>query len=145
MTRATNFDPRWARRGEAFVVVADGGTARILKRSGRRFSPVLLEIARLERSSAHRHARDLTTDHEVEVERFARQLAVRLVQLARAERVEELVLIAAPRFLGVLRRELPEPIRQHITREVPRDLTGALPQPIARAAFELPAAAGPSA
>jgi protein required for attachment to host cells len=180
MTRQTNFDPRWARRGESLVVVADGGRARILKREGRRFAPQLLELERLERSSAHRHARDMTTDlsgrlsgrifssarpanntaprvtarhgaqsdydpHTVEVERFARQIATRLARLARQRPVQELVLIASPRFLGVLRRSLSNSQRQVVSREIPRDLTGALPQPILRAAFSLPPSSSPSA
>jgi protein required for attachment to host cells len=145
MSRRTNFDPRWARRGEALVVVADGGRARILKREGRRYAPQLLELERLERSNAQRPARELTEPQAVEVERFARQIATRLAQLARQWPIQELVLIAAPRFLGVLRRALSDPLRQFVTREVARDLTAALPQPIARAAFSLPASSTPAA
>ena len=165
VTRQTHFDPRWGRRGGAYVVVADGGRARIFKRTGRRFTPQLLEIEHLERATARRHARELTTDltgrvfgtgirvgfgprvmarhgaqsdydpHAVEVERFARRLSARLVRLATIERIEELVLIAEPRFLGILRRELAPLVRQAVTRELSRNLTGAMLQPIARAAF----------
>lgn len=175
MTRRTNFDPRWARRGEALVVVADSGRARILKRQGRRLAPQLVELARLERSSAHQRARELTTDlsgrvfssgsragvgprvaarsgaqsdydpHTVEIERFARRIVMRLGQLARSLLLEELVLIAAPRFLGVLRPALSESLRHLVSREVPRDLTSALLQPIAQVAFGLPAATTPAA
>ena len=150
MTRRTNFDPRWARRGESLVVVADGGRARILKREGRRFAPQLLELQRFERSSAPRmmarHGAQSDYDpHTVEVERFARQIATHLARLSRQLPVQELVLIAAPRFLGVLRRSLSDSLRRIISREVARDLTGALPQPIARAAFALRAASSPAA
>jgi len=170
VTRQTNFDPRWGRHGSAYVVVADGGRARIFKRSGPRSSSQLLEVDHLERPSARLHARELTTDltgrvpttgtrvgagprviarhgaqsdydpHAAPVERFARQLSARIARLAQTERVEELVLIAEPRFLGILRRELPAPLRQRVTRELPRNLTAAMPAPIARAAFALPAA-----
>lgn len=78
----------------------------------------------------------------VEVQRFARQLALRLERLARGERIERLVVIAEPRFLGLLREELSEPIRQVVTREVPRNLTTAVPRAIARAAFPVPGVAG---
>jgi protein required for attachment to host cells len=146
MTRRTNFDPRWARRGESLVVVADGGRARILRREGRRYAAQLLELERFERANAHRPARELTTDpHAVEIERFARHIAARLAQIAQQLAIQELVLIAAPRFLGVLRRALSEPLRQIVTRELARDLTGALPQPIARAAFSLPVSSTPAA
>jgi len=168
MTRQTNFDPRWARQGEAYVAVADGGRARIFKRNGPRASPHLLELDRLERATARQHARDLTTDltgrvyttgarvgfgprttarhgaqsdydpHVVEVERFARDLAARLLKISQEDRMDELVLIAEPRFLGVLRRELPAPISALVKREVPRDLTGASESAIAEAAFALP-------
>src|SRR5215469_4866219 len=141
MTRQTNFDPRWARHGGAFVVVADSARARILRRSGQHFAPELFELERLECPDAHRHPRELTTDlpgrvysatrgrfgprisvrhgangdydpRTVEVQRFARQLAVRIERLWRSERIERLVLIAEPRFLGLLRDELSEPVRQ---------------------------------
>lgn len=168
MTRQTNYDPRWARHGGAYVVVAASGLARILKRGAARQAPQLLEIDRLERDNAHVHARDLTTDltgrlnstgarvsfgprstvrhgaqsdydpHTVEIERFARRLTARLLQLRQQDRMEELVLIAEPRFLGLLRRELPAPLRQMVTREVARDLTAAEVAPIAEAAFALP-------
>ncbi|HEX4025120.1 MAG TPA: host attachment protein [Steroidobacteraceae bacterium] len=170
MTRQTNFDPRWGRHGGVYVVVADGGRARIFKRNGRHSPPQLLEVEHLERASARQHARELTTDltgrvsttgmrvgfgprvtarhgaqsdydpHVVEVERFARQLSARIARLAKSERIEELVLIAEPRFLGVLRRKLPEPLRHVVTRELARDLTAATPTPIARAAFSLESA-----
>ena len=172
MTRQTNFDPRWARRGGAFVVVADSASARILRRSGQRLAPQLLELERLECPDAHRHPRDLTTDltgrvnsaafhghfgprilarhgansdydpRAVEVQRFARRLALRLERLVRSERIERLVLIAEPRFLGLLRDQLPGPIRHVVTREVPRNLTTAVPQTIVRAAFPMPGVAG---
>lgn len=168
MTRQTNYDPQWARHGGAYVVVAASGRARILKRSGPRRAPQLLEIDRLERDGAHLHARDLTTDltgrlnttgarvsfgprstmrhgaqsdydpHAVQIERFARRLAARLRQLRQQDRMEELVLIAEPRFLGLLRRELAAPLRHLVTREVARDLTGAEIAPIAELAFALP-------
>jgi protein required for attachment to host cells len=152
MTRQTNYDPRWARHGGAYVVVAASARARILKRSGPRQgaatghgapAPQLLEVERLEREGAHLHARELEYElHAVEVERFARQLTERLLQLGQQDRMEELVLIAEPRFLGLLRRELPAPLRQRVTREVARDLTGAADEPIAAAAFALPDSPG---
>jgi protein required for attachment to host cells len=172
MPRQTNFDPRWARHGGAFVVVADSACARILRRAGQSLAPQLLELDRLECPDAHRHPRDLTTDltgrvnsaafrsyygprivarhgansdydpRAVEVQRFARRLALRLERLARSERIERLVVIAEPRFLGLLRDELSEPVRHVITRQVPRNLTAAAPKTIARAAFPLPGVAG---
>jgi protein required for attachment to host cells len=166
MTRQTNFDPRWARPRTSYVLVADSGRARILKSTGRRLSPRLIEIERLERPTVHRMARELTTDlsgrvygggsrvkfgprvsarsgaqsdydpRTVEIERFARLLASHLARAQRRERIDELVLIAEPQFLGLLRRTLPEQMRRLISREVPRDLVAAQSAPIIRAAFE---------
>lgn len=149
-----------------YVVVADGGAARILHEpeSGdpRR---KLEEVARLERASAHQPARELTTDrtgrvfdsggrtgagpqtrarhgaqsdydpHAVEVERFARRVARQLDAERSRRRIDELVVIAEPRFLGVLRPRISAPTRRLVTREIPRDLVRAQPAQIRRAAF----------
>jgi protein required for attachment to host cells len=171
MTRQTNFDPRWARHPSAYVVVADSACARILRRSGQRVRPQLEELERLEGPNGHRHARDMTTDltgrvytaafrpqfgprisarhgadsdydpRAIEVQRFAHRLAARLLRLSLRDHIDKLVLIAEPRFLGLLREELPEPIRHVVTREIPRNLTAAMPQTIARTAFPTPGVA----
>lgn len=92
---------------------------------------------------AARHGADSDYDpRAVEVQRFARRLATRLERLARSERIERLVLIAEPRFLGLLREQLSEPVRHVITREVARNLTAAVPRAIARAAFPMSGVAG---
>ena len=72
---------------------------------------------------------------KVETERFAKRLSRRLDIERRRLRMYELVLIAAPRFLGVLRPELSGPTRELVSREVTRDLTHATDERILRAAF----------
>ena len=71
------------------------------------------------------------------VEQFARQLAERVAAEARDGNGRGLVLVAAPRFLAEVREHLPKNARQHIVREVPRDLAGlstlALQQRLAEA------------
>jgi protein required for attachment to host cells len=73
--------------------------------------------------------------HDVEVERFARRLALRLDAQRRRTGIEELIVIAAPRFLGVLRQQLPAATRRLVTREIHRDLVRASDTIIRRAAF----------
>jgi len=71
------------------------------------------------------------------VGQFARQLAERVAAAARNGNSRGLVLVAAPRFLAEVREHLPKDARQHIVREVPRDLAGlptiALQQRLAEA------------
>jgi protein required for attachment to host cells len=147
--------------GEARILQAlRGGVA-----DGRRRAIVLEEIARLDNPKARQPARELVTDrtgrvfdsgsrtgtgprsrarhgaqsdydpHDVEVERFAKQLARRLDAERRRIGIEELIVIAGPRFLGELRQQLQAPTRKIVTREVDRDLVHADDRLIRREAF----------
>lgn len=148
-----------------YVVVADGGAARILRAPEIGGPTDLEEVARLERASAHQPARELVTDrtgrvfdsgsrtgtgpksrarhgaqsdydpHAVEVERFAQRVARQLDAERSRRRIDELVVIAEPRFLGVLRPKISAPTRQLVTREIARDLVGAEADQIRRTAF----------
>lgn len=157
-----------------FVVVADSGTARILRASGAvpvngggniHRTAALDEIARMDRPSARLRGRALTTDrpgrvfdrggrstmgppsaarhgaqsdenpHDVEIERFAKSVARRLDAERRVRPMQELVVIAAPRFLGLLRPQLSPRTRDLVSREIPRDLAHSEDAPILRAAF----------
>lgn len=73
--------------------------------------------------------------HDVETERFAKRLSRRLDTERRRLRITEFILIAAPRFLGVLRPQLSRPTRELIGHEVARDLTHATDARILKAAF----------
>jgi protein required for attachment to host cells len=161
---------RWPR---TCIVVADGGTARILKaergrkdvEGGGRSAIVLEEIARLENAAAHLPGRALVTDrtgrvfdsggrtgsgpktrarhganseydpHDAEVVRFARKVALRLDLERRRLGMEELIVIAAPRFLGSLREYISAATRKIVTREVDSDLVRAGDALIRRTAF----------
>jgi protein required for attachment to host cells len=95
--------------------------------------------------SARHGAQGDSGPHAVEIERFARQIAMRLRPRAQPLLMQELVLIAAPRLLGVLRGALRESLRHLVGREGPRDLTSAVLPPIAQVAFGLPEAITPAA
>ncbi|MFZ5545498.1 MAG: host attachment protein [Pseudomonadota bacterium] len=59
-------------------------------------------------------------DHEAE--RFARQVAERLVQAKRQQRYERLRIVAAPKFLGRLRKVLPQEVSEAVVDEIDKDL-----------------------
>jgi protein required for attachment to host cells len=162
--------PRWLL---TCVLVADGGTARLLQAprpggsadGGGRGAIVLAEIVRLENAAAHLSGREMITDrtgrvfdsggrsgsgpksrarhgansdydpHDVEVERFARKVALRLDAERRRLGIEELVVIAGPRFLGALRQQIPAATRKVVTREIDSDLVHASDALIRRTAF----------
>ena len=58
--------------------------------------------------------------HEAEV--FARQVAEQLEHARRSAEFDRLVVMAAPTFLGVLRKVLPESVRLRVAAEVDKDL-----------------------
>mgnify|MGYP001813280172 FL=1 len=62
-------------------------------------------------------------EHEAKV--FARLLAKHLKDLHNQQNFEKLILIAPPKFLGLLRKELPKPLDQLVERTIPKDLTTA--------------------
>ena len=62
-----------------------------------------------------------------EVRQFARALGHRLDSAAAQQRFQHLALIAAPRFLGLLRDSLDQQTRKLVTVEVAKNLTGFAP------------------
>lgn len=72
----------------------------------------------------HRHGMEATTDpHEQEAQRFAHELAERLHVHHNAHDFEGLVLVAPPRFLGLLRGALDEQVAQQVRASIDLDLT----------------------
>lgn len=132
-----------------WVVVVDGARMRVFRPNGetRRLETVheeLYEPARMkgaelladrpgrtfDRSRDEgRHAMEPDTDPKrVEKEKFAYRVAELLEQGLNDGRYGELLLVAEPRMLGHLREALPKRVRERITKEIDRDLTG-LPHP----------------
>ncbi len=126
-----------------WIVIADGGRARVLKANTglTKIEPALNEelIADRRRSQdinadkpgrtkdragqAH-HAYEPPTDpHDHEEIVFAREVARLLDDERKKLAYDELVLVAPPKALGRLRDALPREVRKMLTREVDKDLT----------------------
>lgn len=133
-------------------------------RTGRR-GAVLEEVLRLENPASRQPSRALVSDrtgrvfdsgsrtgsgppsrarhgaqsdydpHTVELQRFARRLAALLDVECRMGHVEELVVIAGPKFMGVLRPLLPARVGKRVSREIVRDLVRSSDAAIRKAAF----------
>ncbi|MDW8259588.1 MAG: host attachment protein [Gammaproteobacteria bacterium] len=148
-----------------YVLVADGGQARVLRTE--RSALTLTDILHLERPSLHKPARELTSDisgrsfrfaaaarggrrrptavphgtnsdfdpHAAEIARFAKRVARALDEFRRRGDMEQLIVIAEPRFLGLLRTALRPVIRRLVRREIARDLVHADVRRIRRSAF----------
>jgi protein required for attachment to host cells len=133
-----------------WIVVADAARARILHLKGHKSG--LEEVHDLVNPEARLKGRDLVTDrhgsthkrmadgrpgmgdngevnHQVE-KAFAREVAARLRELCRENGVESLVIAAAPRFLGELRRNLDRNTAGLIRQTVNKDLSRLSPEDI---------------
>jgi protein required for attachment to host cells len=126
-----------------WVVVADGGRARILGVTGdRRGLAVLREMTS---ADAHRRTQDLVSDrpgrsfesasttrhtiaprqdaHQQAKERFVSQLGAMLCEDNRARQFDELILIVAAGLSAMLRDALDEPTRARVRETLMKDLT----------------------
>jgi protein required for attachment to host cells len=61
-------------------------------------------------------------DVHLEAKSFARRVADHLAEACRERRFDELTIIAAPRFLGLLRKELDASVREKVVCELDKDL-----------------------
>ncbi len=128
------------------VIVADNARARIFSSDS-----TLLKLEEVE-DFAHPEARladrDLASDaagrstdggdayapatspSEHEAESFAQLLAQRLKELHNEDHFESLMLVAPPKFLGLLRGRLQRPLDALVSRTVDKDLTTCSPDEI---------------
>lgn len=119
-------------RVRTWILVADGARARIFE--WRRKRKPLLLLHDLERPQAREHGDALYTDlpskpdgnlpHEHESQVFARQVAEVLERERTAGRLEALTVIAAPQFLGLLRKAFSKSVTALVTSTVAKDLVG---------------------
>ena len=134
-----------------WILVADGSRARILSRKTPRSELTLIES--FENPVARQKTRELVTDSpgpigtsdplsspgEIEEDRFASRLAQRLCDGAHQNLFNGLVLIAAPRFLGVLRSELPRAVSARVLTETAKNFTSLSVEEIGQSLRQHPA------
>ena len=71
-----------------------------------------------------------TSPKKHEAQTFAHLLARRLKELHNEEHFDQLILIATPTFLGLLRKALPDPLEQLLEKTIDKDLTTATTEEI---------------
>jgi protein required for attachment to host cells len=130
---------------KTWIVSADAGRARIFQSTTG--SRQIDEIADFVNPSAREPARDLVTDAdgrvyahggrgqpshasapradpvEHETELFAKRVAEAIDEARKAARFDDLCLVAAPKFLGLLRANLDKETRKLARREIDKDLS----------------------
>ena len=123
-----------------WVLVADGGRARVVKPRGpgRVLELVSEHKAELHRTAAlgtdrpgrshesattARHAHVTTDFHQAEENAFLRGLAKELDTERQAGRFDRLVVVAPPTALGALRKMLSAPLHAAVVSEIDKDLT----------------------
>jgi protein required for attachment to host cells len=127
-----------------WVVIADSSRARIFETNTRR--PHLLEIEDFVNSGGRSADIDLRTDErgrfygkgernqahtadpqvspvEHENEIFSRTLTRYLGNALQEHRYKQLYVIAAPKFLGLLRRNLDKAVQESVVEELPNDIS----------------------
>lgn len=125
----------------AWILVADGEKFLLLRNEGDREYPNFQVIThreivnpptreqgtdqpgRYNDAGVGRSAVEQTDWHWLGKERFARDLAERLHDWAYRQRFDKLVVVAAPRILGVLRPAYHEEVQKRLLAEVAKDLS----------------------
>jgi protein required for attachment to host cells len=124
------------------IVVADQAEAIFYDAPSLEARPT--EVGRISDPIAHQHDRELASDrpgrsyesvggarHAIEREndprwqeavRFARRISCRLDDALRKGEFDELIVVAGPPFLGVIRSELSRPARERVVHEIRKDL-----------------------
>ena len=125
-----------------WIVAADASRARVLQVAGRK---QLLEVESLANPEGRLQNREINTDakgrfpgpdrpgghssgdedHTVEHynELFAKRVGDYLDHARTQHRFDELVLVAPPKFLGALRKELGKEVEKLVADELPKDLS----------------------
>jgi protein required for attachment to host cells len=139
-----------------YIVVADAARARIFTRD----ALTLVEQESLVHAEGRLHEGDLITDrrggdvHEStstarssageegvasqhESELFAKQIAQRLYSARTDNQISKLILVAPPKFLGLLKEKLDAPTQKLIIHTLSKDLTKASLSDIQEAASDL--------
>lgn len=121
----------------SWIVVADGHSARVLENEGQQGALELKEIHNVtpqnllsEGPSGSRPQDDSPRDTDEAT--FAKQLSHWLTEHALKKSFAHLVLVADPKTLGQMRPQLHKEVTDRIVHELPKTLTGASLDDIAR-------------
>jgi protein required for attachment to host cells len=124
------------------IVVADQAEAIFYDTPSLQAQPK--EVAHISDPLAHQHDRDFSSDrpgrsyesvggqrHAIEREndprqreavRFAKRISRRLDEARRKGEYDELIVVAGPPFLGLMRKEMSRPTRERVVHEIRKDL-----------------------
>lgn len=127
---------------KVWVLVADGEKALFFENTGNRKTPVFKVVREIEQDNpqtrdqgtsppgrmldtghSQKSAMQQTDWHRLAEERFAKDAAELLYKYAHRNRFSKIVLCAAPRVLGELRKELHPEVSSKVIGEVPKNLT----------------------
>jgi protein required for attachment to host cells len=126
-----------------WVIVGDGRKALFLRNEGDEKFPNLTTVQLMENTDQRatheagtdrpgrthqsadmrRSAMEQTDFHDLEEQRFARDVATMIAAGVEDGSIESVILVAPPRTLAVLRRELPAKTRARVLAEVNKDIT----------------------
>ena len=120
---------------DALVVVADGQQAVLFRNTAKRGIELeekeRITAAELERSLDRRP--DEIVDHDEQEAAFARHLVEKLNHMVLQNKVPALAVIADPGTLGIMRKNYHKMLEQKLVKELPKTLTAASAEEIARA------------
>ena len=140
------------------IVVADQAEAIFYDTPSLQAQPK--EVAHISDPLAHQHNRDFSSDrpgrsyesfgsqrHAIarendprsrEAIRFAKRISRRLDEARRKGEYDELIVVAGPPFLGLMRKEMSRPTRERVVHEIRKDLVHS---PVESLRRHLPASA----
>ncbi|WBU55491.1 host attachment family protein [Paracoccus sediminicola] len=120
----------------ALVVVADGHHA-ILYRNVAKQGMELAEVNRLTPKNladeGEGHAPQERSPKDEDEATFAKQLAERLNKIVLRHKADQVVVVADPSTLGVMRKHYHKELESMLLKELSKDLTSASPDEIAKA------------
>lgn len=115
----------------ALVAVADGETLKLYRNTGDEGSPTLTElpdadVSMSNKGSGGRHQSSSAnpSDSQQDEDGFAAGIAALLNKQVMSGKVDDIVVIAAPRTLGELRKHYHKTLEAKLVGEVSKDLTG---------------------
>jgi protein required for attachment to host cells len=115
----------------AIVAVADGETLNLYRNTGEESAPLLTalpdaDVATTNKGSGGRHQSSSAnpSDSQQDEDGFAAGIAALLNKRVLDGKIDDLVIVAAPRTLGELRKHYHKSLEAKLVGEIAKDLTG---------------------